>query len=306
MIDNLVVTESSLLGASALIAVEASQIDILEQLTPEEQRDRQRLELGVEQAFYQAGKALAQLRERRLYRTTHKTFEAYCQDRFGFTRRHSDYLINGAKVVENLLSIRTISPPNYAQGNLRTIPAQILPTKLEQVKPLTSLEPDQWRLAWNKAVEKAHGKVPSGQIVRAVVEQLQAKPLVLAQDYCQVGDVFILTRLQGKDSQYNGCWAIALKPTNSTVIVDVHDATLTVKPNNLNKIDSSDVQQNLPQILQRIRRLRQVEQIDRAADNILKALGKHTELTVVEQDLLSWLERYYHVDAQERTTWQEY
>ncbi|WP_026736266.1 hypothetical protein [Fischerella sp. PCC 9605] len=39
----------------------------LEELTEEEQRDRSHLERKVERAFYEAGKALMELRDRRLY-----------------------------------------------------------------------------------------------------------------------------------------------------------------------------------------------------------------------------------------------
>lgn len=265
--------------------VEVAQVEILEELTHEEERARQRLELGVEQAFYQAGKALAELRHRRLYRSTHRTFEAYCKDRFGFTRRHSDYLIAGAVAVENLQQMRTIH-------------SQILPTKLEQIKPLASLKPDEQRQVWDKAVETANGKVPSGRIVKGIVKQLKEKPLVLNKDYCQVGDVFTLVRLEGKEKKYNGCCCVAVEPRDFTVIVDVHDATLTVKPENLRKIDSPEAHRQLPQILQRIRQLRAVGFLDRGADNVLEDLGKHTYLTPVEEGLLSWLEIYYRVDEQ--------
>jgi hypothetical protein len=44
-------------------------------LTHDEQRDRLALERKVEQAFYIAGLSLAQLRDRRLYRSTHSSFE---------------------------------------------------------------------------------------------------------------------------------------------------------------------------------------------------------------------------------------
>ncbi len=276
-----VATESSsTVDSSTSIPVEAAQVEVLEELTYDEQRDRHRLELGVEQAFYQAGKALSELRERRLYCSTHKTFEAYCQDRFGFTRRHSDYLIAGAVVVENLQEMRTIY-------------SQILPTKLEQIKPLASLKPDEQRQVWDKAVETANGKVPSGRIVKGIVEQLKEKPLVLNKYYCQVGDVFTLVRLEGKEKKYNGCWAIAVEPRDLTVIVDVHDVTLTVKPDNLDKIGSPDVKRQLPHTLKRIRRLREVGSLDRGAYNVLEDLGKHTYLTPVEESLLSWLEKYY-------------
>lgn len=302
----LVATQSSSMGeSSTLIPVEVAQVEILEELTQDEQRDRYRLELGVEQAFYQAGKALAQLRERRLYRSTHKTFEAYCKDRFGFTRRHSDYLIAATSVVKNLQQMRTIHSQNHLDEqhqfnrNSRTISSQILPTRLEQIKPLASLKPDEQWQVWDKAVETANGKVPSGRIVKEIVEQLKEKPLVLAQDDWQVSDIFTLVRLEGKDKKYNGCWAIALELTDLTVIVDVHDATLTVKPDNLDKIDSPDVKRQLPQVLQRIRRLREIDFLDRGADNVLEDLGKHTDLTPVEEGLLAWLEKYYQVDERE-------
>ncbi len=56
-------------------------------LTESEEGDRLHLERKVERAFYEAGMALMQLRDRRLYRTTHPTFEEYCRDRFNYTRR---------------------------------------------------------------------------------------------------------------------------------------------------------------------------------------------------------------------------
>ncbi|WP_052754567.1 hypothetical protein [Calothrix sp. 336/3] len=82
-----------------------------EQQTLEEQREplsqeelhlRLHLERKVERAFYEAGKALQSLRDRRLYRSTHKNFEEYCRDRFGFERRHPYRLIDAADVVDNL------------------------------------------------------------------------------------------------------------------------------------------------------------------------------------------------------------
>ncbi len=66
--------------ATATITVSAIEIP---ELREEEQRDRLHLERRVERAFFEAGKALAELRDRRLYRSTHKTFEQYCKDRFG-------------------------------------------------------------------------------------------------------------------------------------------------------------------------------------------------------------------------------
>ncbi|RCJ36647.1 hypothetical protein A6769_16130 [Nostoc punctiforme NIES-2108] len=71
----------------------------------------------MEQAFFEAGKALIELRDRRLYRSMHKTFDEYCLNRFGYNRSRSYQLVDGAVVVD------------------------ILPTAEGQVRPITKLEP---------------------------------------------------------------------------------------------------------------------------------------------------------------------
>ena len=82
--------------------VQSSNLSDTDELTHEEARDRGNLERKVERAFYEAGKALQELRERRLYRNTHKTFESYCQERFGHSRQKANFLIAGAKAYDNL------------------------------------------------------------------------------------------------------------------------------------------------------------------------------------------------------------
>lgn len=85
--------------SSATITVSAVEVT---ELSQEEQSDRLLLERKVERAFFEAGKALAQLRDRRLYRSTHKTFEEYCRDRFGHSRRQSYLLMDAAVVFESI------------------------------------------------------------------------------------------------------------------------------------------------------------------------------------------------------------
>ena len=53
-----------------------------EELCLEDEQERLRLERQVERAFYAAGCALRELRDQRLYRSTHKTFKEYCQEIF--------------------------------------------------------------------------------------------------------------------------------------------------------------------------------------------------------------------------------
>ena len=110
------------------------------------------LERKVERAFYEAGRALRELRDRRLYRSTHKSFEDYVQDRFGMKRAHSYRLIEAALVVDNLeakclpLGYKPESPPTQPMSPIGiqkslgddgvTSGRQILPTSERLVRPL--------------------------------------------------------------------------------------------------------------------------------------------------------------------------
>ena len=255
----------------------------IEELTEDEEKERHRLELKVERAFYEAGTALRQLRDRRLYRSTHKTFEAYCQERFGMTPRPAYYLIAAAGVVENL--------------EMRTNGSQIMPTTERQVRFLTNLKPEAQRQIWQQAVEEAGGKVPTGRIVKDIVQRLKEKPLVRASDFCTVGDAFILTRLEGTERKYNGCWAIASELREFTVVVDVYDGEFAVKPENLNPIDLPEVRRQLPETLKRIKRLRNnAEMLDRGVYHALEGLGRQIYLTEFEADLLTFMEERYGID----------
>ncbi|MCC5670043.1 hypothetical protein LC653_41195 [Nostoc sp. CHAB 5784] len=161
--------------ATATITVSAVEVP---ELTEEEQRDRLHLERKVERAFFEAGKALMELRDRRLYRSSHRTFEDYCRDRFGHSRQKSNYLIAASDVYENLT---TICCQNLPPENLTTNGSQILPTSVGQVRPITKLEPqEQWEV-WQQAVELAGGKVPTGRIVKDAVQRIMERTKVPLQ-----------------------------------------------------------------------------------------------------------------------------
>ncbi|MGF2037327.1 MAG: hypothetical protein RMZ43_018735 [Nostoc sp. CmiVER01] len=105
------------------------------ELTEQEQSDRLHLERRVERAFFEAGKALTELRDRRLYRSTHKTFEDYCRDRFGHSRQKSNYLIAAADVYENLT---TNCCQNLPPEDLTTNGSQFYPLVKGKSDPLQS------------------------------------------------------------------------------------------------------------------------------------------------------------------------
>jgi hypothetical protein len=58
-----------------------------------------------------------------------------------------------------------------------------------------------------------------------------------------------------------------------------------VKSENLRPIDDPDACHQLPEILKRTKRLRQVGLLDRGADAVLQHLGRQTYLTDLELEL---------------------
>lgn len=181
-------------------------------------------------------------------------------------------------------------------GFWKNLKSAIVHELKRQVRDLINLEPDEQRLVWRQAVEQAGSKVPNGRIVKGIVERLKEKPLFKATDFCQAGDVFSLTRLEGPERKYNTCWAIANEVKNFTVVVDVHDGTLSVKPENLKPIDEPDARRQLPQILKRIKRLRNVGLLDRGAYYVLEGLGRQTYLTPLEEKFLRVMEQEYGIN----------
>lgn len=109
-------------------------------LTSAERDELLRCESIIERGlntFYEVGTALAEIREQRLYRNTHDTFEAYCRERWQMSRIHAHRLIDAAEVISNLLPI----------GNT--------PTTESQARELAPLDADLQKAVWQIAVETA-------------------------------------------------------------------------------------------------------------------------------------------------------
>ena len=271
-------------------AVSVEVVDI-EELSEEEQRDRLHLERQIEKAFYIAGKALIVLRDRRLYRSTHKTFEEYCRDRFGHSRQKSNYLIAAVDVFDNLT---TIGCQNLPQ-DLTTNSLQILPTNERQIRPLTKLEPDQQREVWLSAVESSGGRMPSGRIVQDIVQRIMERTKV--PNSYRVGEVcqFVVKDnpdLRGK----GGCWCIVRQVNDSSCTVVGWDGLYTVRMDHLKSLEYSDDDcERMREIGDRITKLRNTGDLEAAAYAHLKHLGelKRPYLTLLEEKLLRLLEQEY-------------
>ncbi len=143
--------------------LEVTTLIICEELTDDELADRQRLELKVERAFYEAGAALRELRDRRLYRTNYGTFEQYCRDRFGMAQSAAYYLIAAALVMDNLIS----KCPQIVE---------VFPTRESQCRELAKLDMEEQPAAWIESLNRTGGKkVPSAAIVRGVVTEIKER-----------------------------------------------------------------------------------------------------------------------------------
>lgn len=74
-------------------------------MTPSEKRHfgalERRIGTGL-QTFREVGLALLEIRDSRLYRETHSTFEGYCTERWGMPRARAYQLIDSAKTVAAL------------------------------------------------------------------------------------------------------------------------------------------------------------------------------------------------------------
>ena len=265
------------------------------ELTDEEERDLLHLERKVERAFYEAGKALCEIRDRSLYRNTHKTFEQYCLERFGFKRRHPYQLMNAAIVVDNLLNndldAMCANGTQTETDQMSTIGAQILPTSERQVRPLTKLEPDQQREAWAKAVEQAGGKVPSGRIVKSIVDQIRERNPV--PNPWRKGEVAMIMVKDNPDLRgKGGCWCVISEVHDFSCTVRLWDGNYQVKPENLKELPYSNEQQEMVRKLcDRLTKLYDPE-MEETAKAVLASLGRIDRpwLTELEEGLLTFLE----------------
>jgi len=136
-------------------------------LTISDRADLDRLETTINRGlrtFVEVGQALAEIRDRRLYRDTHDTFEDYCRGRWEMSRRRAYQLIDASSTIENV---------NHG--------SQPTPTSERQVRPLTTIrdedgnpDPEKQREVWGRAVESAEDEgVP---VAARHVEAAKAPP----------------------------------------------------------------------------------------------------------------------------------
>ena len=128
----------------------------MEILNIDESHELERCEVVIKQGlqtFIEVGQALMTIREKRLYRIGFKTFEDYCTHKWGMVQQSATRLIRAYETVSNLQSEPIGS---------------VLPKSENQVRPLTSLEPEIQKEVWTEVV-KTHGDNITAAKVQTVV-----------------------------------------------------------------------------------------------------------------------------------------
>lgn len=119
----------------------------------EESRDLARLETTIAnglQTVVEVGEALAEIRDRKLYREEHATFDAYLETKWKISRSWACRQIQAAETV-------------------KVLPTDNKPTTERQARPLTKLAPEKRAEAWNAAVAASPTGTPTAKEVEAAV-----------------------------------------------------------------------------------------------------------------------------------------
>jgi hypothetical protein len=116
-------------------------------------RNETRISQGLE-SFVEVGEALSDIRDARLYRATHGTFESYCAEKWGMSRVRAHQLIEGASVVLTMVNKDVI-------------------TSERQARELARIEPSRREEVIRKADIATGGKITAAAIKEAAVEVVE-------------------------------------------------------------------------------------------------------------------------------------
>lgn len=103
--------------------------------------------------FFEVGNALNMIRENRLYRATHPTFETYCRERWGIGKSYTWRVIGAAE-------------------RLRLLPEKAgvpRPANEFQMRPFLKLEPAVFARAWEEVTKRAKDGKVTPRLARTVV-----------------------------------------------------------------------------------------------------------------------------------------
>ena len=249
-------------------------------LSENEQQERERLEKQIVDSFYQAGVALRELRDRKLFRSTHRTFEEYARDILGFSRIRLYQLMGAAQVYENI------------RENVNA-PLTFLPTTEYQCRPLVKLTQEEQVEAWKIAVDLAGEKTPTSAAVRQAVLEIEQRSASDEAPRFAVGD---LTRIRVKDNPQlagqGGHLAIVKEASSFSCIVNTALGERLVGIQHLEPAGLKlEVEDETRQLVRRLANLHEQRSDEALVVHLLKFYATEARLTANEQEVLEVLER---------------
>jgi hypothetical protein len=274
--------EAVVVEEAIVLAEEAGEVEAEEPqpLSDEEQQERERLEKQIVDSFYQAGVALRELRDRKLFRSTHRTFEEYARDILGFSRIRLYQLMGAAQVYENI------------RENVNA-PLTSLPTTEYQCRPLVKLTQEEQVEAWKIAVDLAGEKTPTSAAVRQAVLEIEQRSASDEAPRFAVGD---LTRIRVKDNPQlagqGGHLAIVKEASSFSCIVETALGERLVGIQHLEPAGlKAEVEDETRQLVGRLAKLHEQRSEEALVVHLLKFYATEARLTANEEEVLEVLER---------------
>lgn len=136
----------------ASVAAEAPAVQVTAEVSRLSQLEKQ-IALGLAH-FHQAGLALVEIRDKKLFAPKWASFEDYLEQRWKLSREHGFRLIQAAAVCANLKGLGGSLPANEAQARV-----------------LSKLEPEVQREVW----QAAQAELPIGNVTAEKLEQIADK-----------------------------------------------------------------------------------------------------------------------------------
>ena len=141
-------------GVPAAQALEARStiVELATPLTAEEKQRLSKLEKVIDAKlgdFFEVGSALMEIKINGLFRETHRNFNVYCQERWGFGRSYANKLIGSAERIQLL-------PQDLPK-----------PANEFQIRPFLKLEPDEFPKKWQTILDAAG----AGKVTSRIVEE---------------------------------------------------------------------------------------------------------------------------------------
>jgi hypothetical protein len=167
--------------------------EIVESLTAMERSALTHAEATIERglsSFLEVGGALAQVRESRLYREDHGTFEAYCSARWNITDRRARQMIDAAEIVTSLPT------------------GTVVPVTESQAREIADLDPE---VAAAVMAEAATAEKVTATGIRAARERIAPRI-----DHAALADVAVaefpdLAYYRDEAPDLEHCWRLAEK-----------------------------------------------------------------------------------------------